>query len=75
MTVTKLRSIPQSARAAGLSDAAARAMIREKQLPTGRVGRRERVDVRWVEKWLATANPDAPLATSATASQDGRSVK
>jgi len=60
MTVTKLFSVPQFARATGLSAAAARAMIREGQLPTVRVGRRQRVDARWVEKWLATANPDIP---------------
>jgi len=74
MTVTKLLSIPQFARATGLSDAAARAMIRDKQLPPVSVGRRQRVDVRWVLKWLATANPDVSPA-STTATQDGEGAK
>jgi excisionase family DNA binding protein len=58
MTLTKLLTIPQFANATGLSERAARTMIEHGQLPTVRVGSRQRVDVRWVKKWLATANPD-----------------
>ena len=62
MTFTKLISIPEFARLAGLPDAAARAMVREKQVPTVLVGRRHRVSATWVQKWLATANPELPRA-------------
>jgi hypothetical protein len=47
------------------------AMIFDKQLPTLRVVRRERGDVRRLEKWLANSNPDESSA-STTSTHDYR---
>jgi hypothetical protein len=50
------------------TDRAAHTMIRDKQLPTVRIG------ILCLEKWLATANPDVSPA-STTATHDDRSAK
>jgi hypothetical protein len=71
MMLTKLLSFPRFARATGLSDAPMGAMIHEiheKQLSTVWVGRRQPVDVPWIENWFV--NPDA-LPASVTAHNGG----
>jgi len=63
MTTTKLLTIPEFANATGISENLARAIVKRGEVPSIQVGRRRRVDSRWVEKWTALANP--PIAGSA----------
>jgi excisionase family DNA binding protein len=58
--MTKLLTVPQFANATGLSDSLARTLVNSGQVPSIQVGRRRRVDARWIEKWTATANPEIP---------------
>jgi excisionase family DNA binding protein len=58
MTTTKLLSVPQFANATGLSDTLARALVNRGDVPSILVGRRRRVDARWVEKWVNMGNPE-----------------
>jgi excisionase family DNA binding protein len=59
-TVTQLLTIPDFARRTGLPVTLARHLVYRGGVPSVRVGRRRRVDVRWVERWLAQGNPDIP---------------
>jgi excisionase family DNA binding protein len=58
MTITKLLTVPQFAEATGLSDPLARALVNRGDVPSVLVGRRRRVDARWVEKWVNLGNPE-----------------
>ncbi len=60
MTTTKLLTIPEFANATGISETLARTLVNRGDVPSIPVGRRRRVDARWVEKWTNTANP--PIA-------------
>ena len=60
--MTKLITIPQFANATGISETLARALVNRGDVPSILVGRRRRVNARWVEKWTAAAN--TPLDTS-----------
>jgi excisionase family DNA binding protein len=60
MTTTKLLTIPGFANAIGVSENLARAIVKRGEVPSIQVGRRRRVDSRWVEKWTAQANPPIP---------------
>ena len=52
--MTKLITIPEFAEATGLPYRLCLHLIGTGQIPSVAVGRRRRIDVRWVEQWLAT---------------------
>jgi excisionase family DNA binding protein len=52
--MTKLITIPRFAEATGLAYRLCLHLIGTGQIPSVAVGRRRRIDVRWVEQWLAT---------------------
>jgi len=52
--MTKLITIPKFAEANGLPYRLCLHLIGTGQIPSVAVGRRRRIDVRWVEQWLAT---------------------
>jgi excisionase family DNA binding protein len=52
--MTKLITIPKFAEATGLPYRLCLHLIGTGQVPSVAVGRRRRIDVRWVEQWLAT---------------------
>jgi excisionase family DNA binding protein len=52
--MTKLITIPKFAEATGLPYRLCLHLIGTGQIPSVTVGRRRRVDVRWVEQWLAS---------------------
>jgi excisionase family DNA binding protein len=52
--MTKLITIPKFAAATGLPYRLCLHLIGTGQIPSVAVGRRRRIDVRWVEQWLAT---------------------
>ena len=59
--MTKLITIPKFAQATGLPYRLCLHLVRAGQIPSVAVGRRQRIDVRWVEQWLASGGyrPDA----------------
>ena len=52
--MTKLITIPKFAAATGLPYRLCLHLIGTGQIPSVAVGRRRRIDVRWVEQWLST---------------------
>ena len=52
--MTKLITIPKFAEATGLPYRLCLHLVGTGQIPSVPVGRRHRLDVRWVEQWLAT---------------------
>ena len=52
--MTKLITIPKFAAATGLPYRLCLHLIGTNQIPSVAVGRRRRIDVRWVEQWLAS---------------------
>ena len=52
--MTKLIRIPKFAAATGLPYRLCLHLIATGQIPSVAVGRRRRIDVRWVEQWLAS---------------------
>ena len=52
--MTRLITIPRFAAATGLPYRLCLHLIGTGQIPSVAVGRRRRIDVRWVEQWLAT---------------------
>jgi hypothetical protein len=52
--MTKLITIPKFAEATGLPYRLCLHLVGTAQIPSVAVGRRRRIDVRWVEQWLAT---------------------
>ena len=52
--MTQLITIPQFAEATGLPYRLSLRLIAAGQIPSVAVGRRRRIDVRWVEQWLAS---------------------
>ena len=52
--MTKLITIPKFAAATGLPYRLCLHLIGTGQIPSVAVGRRRRIDVRWVEQWLAS---------------------
>ena len=59
--MTKLITIPKFAQATGLPYRLCLHLVGAGQIPSVAVGRRRRIDVRWVEQWLASGGyrPDA----------------
>ncbi len=55
MTTTKLLSIPEFAKATGLSDRLARHLVKNGDVPSIKVGSRRRVDARFIDRWTAAA--------------------
>jgi hypothetical protein len=51
--MTKLITIPKFARATGLPYRLCLQLVGTGQVPSVPVGSRRRIDVRWVEQWLA----------------------
>ena len=51
--MTKLITIPKFAEATGLPYRLCLQLVGTGQIPSVPVGRRRRIDVRWVEQWLA----------------------
>jgi len=51
--MTKLITIPESAEATGLPYRLCLHLVGTAQIPSVAVGRRRRIDVRWVDQWLA----------------------
>ena len=51
--MTKLITIPKFAEATGLSYRLCLHLVRACQLPSVPVGSRRRIDIRWVDQWLA----------------------
>jgi hypothetical protein len=52
--MTKLITIPKFAQATGLPYRLCLHLVGTGQIPSVAVGRRHRIDVRWVEQWLAS---------------------
>jgi hypothetical protein len=52
--MTKLITIPKFAQATGLPYRLCLHLVGTAQIPSVAVGHRRRIDVRWVEQWLAT---------------------
>ena len=52
--MTKLITIPKFAEATGLPYRLCLHLVGTCQIPSVAVGRRRRIDVRWVEQWLAS---------------------
>jgi excisionase family DNA binding protein len=52
--MTKLLTIPKFAQATGLSYRLCLQLAGNGEIPSVQVGRRRRIDVRWLEQWLAT---------------------
>jgi excisionase family DNA binding protein len=51
--MTKLLTIPKFAKATGLSYRLCLQLVGNGQIPSIPVGRRRRIDARWVDQWLA----------------------
>jgi excisionase family DNA binding protein len=51
--MTKLITIPKFAETTGLAYRLCLQLVGSGQIPSIRVGNRRRIDVRWVEQWLA----------------------
>lgn len=51
---TKLLTIPQFARATGLTYSLSWQLVRQGRIPSVMVGTRRRIDARWIDQWLAT---------------------
>lgn len=71
MTVTKLLSVPEFARATGLGYRLARKLVASGEVASIKVGCRRRVDVRWVKHWLAQATPGVPAQSGLSAEEGG----
>jgi excisionase family DNA binding protein len=52
--MTKLITIPKFAAATGLSYRLCLQLVETGDIPSVRVGRRRRIDVRWINQWLAS---------------------
>lgn len=52
--MTKLITIPRFAALTGLPYRLCLHLVETRQIPSVAVGRRHRIDVRWVEQWLST---------------------
>jgi hypothetical protein len=59
----KLISIPDFARAAGISEGLARELVRNGKVPTIIVGTRHKIDSEWVAGWLSSVKPNPSTGT------------
>lgn len=71
--MTKLLTIPKFAEATGLSYRLCLQLVDAGDVPSVRVGRRRRIDVRWIEQWLA-AGGYRPLSEGATGSSSNEPI-
>jgi excisionase family DNA binding protein len=58
--MTKLITIPKFAESTGLSYRLCLHLVETGQIPSVPVGRRRRIDVRWVDQWLAAGGYRPP---------------
>ena len=58
--MTKLITIPKFAQATGLPYRLCLQLVGTGQIPSVPVGNRRRIDVRWVEQWLASGGYRSP---------------
>jgi hypothetical protein len=64
--MTKLITIPKFVAATGLHYRLCLHLIKTEQIPSVPVGRRRRIDVRWVDQWLAVGGYRPPAQESPT---------
>jgi hypothetical protein len=64
--MTKLITIPKFAEATGLPYRLCLHLVGTSQIPSVPVGRRQRIDVRWAEQWLAAGGYCPPVQDSST---------
>jgi excisionase family DNA binding protein len=62
--MTKLMTIPKFAEATGLSYRLCLQLVQEGSIPSVPVGTRRRIDIRWVEQWLAVGGYTNPALRS-----------
>ena len=68
--MTKLITIPKFAEATGLPYRLCLHLVGTGQIPSVAVGRRRRIDVRWVEQWLSTGGYRSSGQESPTPNRD-----
>ena len=73
--MTKLITIPKFAELTGLSYRLCLHLVESGQIPSVPVGRRRRIDVRWVAQWLAVGGYRQDGGHSATQTAAARSVQ
>lgn len=61
--MTKLITIPKFAAATGLKYRLCLQLVESGRIPSVPVGCRRRIDLRWVEQWLAVGGCQAPEST------------
>jgi len=66
--MTKLLTIPKFAQATGLSYRLCLQLVQSGDIPSVPVGSRRRIDIRWVEQWLAVGGYRPGARECATAS-------
>lgn len=54
VTMTRLLKVSQLSKETGLPYRLCLQLVRDGDIPSLMVGRRRRVDIRWLEQWLAT---------------------
>jgi excisionase family DNA binding protein len=62
--MTKLITIPKFAEATGLKYRLCLELVESGQMPSVPVGCRRRIDVRWIEQWLASGGYNAPKSAT-----------
>jgi excisionase family DNA binding protein len=67
--MTQLITIPKFAEATGLPYRLCLHLVETHQIPSVPVGRRRRIDVRWVDQWLAVGGYCPPAQDSSTRHQ------
>jgi excisionase family DNA binding protein len=58
--MSKLLSIPATANATGLAVTLVRRLVKNGEIPSLIVGARPKISEQWVQRWIATANPEIP---------------
>jgi hypothetical protein len=72
--MTKLITIPKFGEATGLPYRLCLHLVGTGQIPSVAVGRRRRIDVRWVEQWLATGGYHSSGQESPTQHRDAARI-
>jgi excisionase family DNA binding protein len=70
--MTKLITVPTFAEATGLSYRLCLQLVGTGQIPSVPVGRRRRIDLRWVEQWLAAGGYRRPSHEAPTVESNTR---
>jgi excisionase family DNA binding protein len=69
--MTKLLTIPKFARETGLPYRLCLQLVQTGEIPSVRVGSRQRIDIRWVEQWLSAGGYPADLEVTAGRNTSG----